>query len=335
MNLLKIKNLKLKIISSLLIYTIYSILYTPTAHAESFSLGIYPPVITITSQAPSTIHEPISITNFSDTAVPLTVVLKAFTAAPSENGKVEYTTSSPSLFGHVSIQDNDKPLTSFTLAPFQKKDLFLHIALPENQESGDHYFSVIFVSDYSNSDQKEFSGGTNAAAGISLNVLLSINPEEARVQIEEFTTNFYHEKGPVPFTVRVRNTGKNLITPTGTILITNMFNQTIGKVDLLPVNILAGTVRALPDSFQNPESTPSARLTPSSLPTEVPQAYWQEGVLFGPYSATLTIVGSDKGPILSQTIRFVAFPSTFLMGVVIAFLLLLFIRKRVMQKLKQ
>src|SRR3989344_4647692 len=49
--------------------------------------------------------------------------------------------------------------------------------------------------------------------------------EIPKTTIEEFSSNIFFEKGPVPFTVRVRNTGAHFIKPKSEIAIKNMFGQ--------------------------------------------------------------------------------------------------------------
>src|SRR6185312_6850779 len=133
------------------------------------------------------------------------------------------------------------------------------------------------------------------AGGISTNVLLSIGPSgKTTGNIEEFSAPIFTTGGPVPFSLKVSNTSKHFISPQGTILIKNMFGQTIGKVDLLPVNILSNTSRFLPSK--------------NALDTH---AIWPEKFLLGPYSATLTLALSDQGPVYYRTIYFFALPIQF------------------------
>jgi hypothetical protein len=92
-----------------------------------------------------------------------------------------------------------------------------------------------------------------------------------------------------------------------------MFGQTIGKVNLLSVNILANTVRRIPDSTQLNQTT----------------AVWPEKFLVGPYTATLTLALSDNGPLFTRNITFFAFPLEYLIAILLIICLIIFIAVRV------
>jgi hypothetical protein len=164
---------------------------------------------------------------------------------------------------------------------------------------------------------------SGATAGIATNVLLSIGPKgPTQGNIEEFSTPIFNSKGPVPFTVRVRNTSNHFITTKGDIVIKDMFGQNVGKVDLLPVNILSQSVRLIPDSQQSPGANPPASLKAYFLSLKSIAAVWPETFLFGPYTATLTLALSDQGPLYRRTINFYTFPIGPLFGIIIILIII-------------
>lgn len=183
--------------------------------------------------------------------------------------------------------------------------------VPQNEPKGDYYLSLVFTSNPNNGT------GTNssqATIGIASNILLTIGPVgKASGSIEEFSTPFFTTKGPIPFTLRVRNSSDHYVTPKGNIVIKNMFGQIIGKVDLLPVNVLENTVRKIPDSKQSDEA----------------KAIWPEKFLVGPYTATLTMALSDTGPIFTRDIVFFAFPLEYIIAVLLVICLIIFIAVRI------
>lgn len=311
-----------------------------TARASSFSVGIYPPIVQIQAISPTSISTPFTLENYSDTPVTLDIGLKPFTASDKENGEVQYLDELPGkdplLFQHVHISDGKTPLQSVTIQPNQQKKLNLLIDLADQEPVSDYYFSVIFVSKQANSSQS--NGVSLTPGGIAMNVLLSVGPKtKPQGLIKEFSAPLFVEKGPVPFTVRLRNTGEHAMTPTGSIYIKNMFGQLVGKVDLLDVNILSNTTRSVPDLLQNPEATPSAQVNAiKSLVGnyEKPKAFWGESFLLGPYTADLHVSLSPDGPTYTQTIYFLAMPIQGAVGVMFGILALLFIRDRVKRRLK-
>ena len=153
--------------------------------------------------------------------------------------------------------------------------------------------------------------------------MLSIGPVgKPQGHIEDFSTPFFVSKGPIPFTVQVQNSSDHYVTPKGNIVIKNMFGQTIGKVNLLPVNILANTVRRIPDSLQ-------ASLNSNSDQGNFPVAIWPEKFLVGPYTATLTMALSDNGPLFTKEIAFFAFPLEYLTAILLIVCLIIFIAIRI------
>lgn len=322
-----------------LLFAFYFLLFNlPQASAASLDLGIFPPIIQIDTNSPASISTPISIENFGEDTVTLSVLFKPFTASNKENGEVVFLPQSekssgadPFIFDKMQILDNNHNVENVTLSPGQQKTVMLHIGLPQDEVPGDYYFSIVFISKDIAIDTTNASG---VSGGIATNVLLSIGPKgDANGEITEFSTPFFAEKGPVPFTVRVKNTGKYVVAPRGQILIKNMFGQTVGNVGLLPVNILAGTTRAIPDESQSPDATPSANLATRNTQHETPTAFWPESFLLGPYTVTLTVALTDKGPLYTQTIHFFGFPLVLLMALFIAIIIILYIREKVRKKM--
>src|ERR1035437_41874 len=319
---MKIKNLKFKIsLVSLFTFYVLGFRFAQPAQAQSVDLGIYPPVFQIQSNPSSDIKIPFSIQNFTNSDVPLAISLRPFTADSSENGNISFTDTTnypdPYLPQRIQVLDGDNSIGDITLSPQQKKDLTLEVQIPNNEPKGDYYLSLIFTS---NSDTINNRTSSQATIGIASNILLSVGPfSKPQGKIEEFSTPFFVSKGPIPFTLRVKNSSDHFVTPKGNIVINNMFGQTIGKINLLSVNILSNTVRRIPDSLQ-------------TNPTE---AIWPEKFLVGPYTATLTLALSDNGPLFTKEIVFFAFPLEYLVAILLIVCLIIFIILRVNKNRKK
>lgn len=280
------------------------------AEAQGVSLGVFPPILQIQAVPPTDVKSKILIENLGDSPVSLQIGIKPFTASGKENGQVTYLSdfsyADPFIFDKMQILDGDSSIDSLTLAPGQQKELTLEIALPQNEILGDYYFSIVFLS---NNQPPSDSNVSAATAGIATNVLLSVGPKgPTQGDIEEFSSPLFVPGGPVPFTVRIMNSSDHFITTKGNILIKNMFGQTVGNVNLLPVNILSQTVRSIPDYQQSPNANPPAALKAYFSGLNSIAAVWPEKFLFGPYTATLSIALSDQGPLFRRTISFYSFP---------------------------
>jgi hypothetical protein len=317
---LKIKDL-LRIVVVILISYVLALTSAQPAHAQSVDLGIYPPVFQIQATAPSDVKIPFFIQNFTNQSVPLAISLKPFTADPAENGNISFLDvpdyADPYLPQRIQVLDSDNSVGDLVLSPQQKKNLTLEVQIPQNEPHGDYYLALVFASNANNASNTTSSQTTAAIAG---NILLSIGPVgPTKGDIEDFSAPFWTSKGPTAFTVKVRNSSDHYITPTGSIVIKNMFGQAIGKVNLLPVNILSNTVRRVPDSLQTTPTT----------------AVWPEKFLLGPYTATLTLALSDSGPLFTRNVTFFAFPLEYLVAILLIISLIIFITIRINKSRKR
>jgi hypothetical protein len=314
---------KLKLTGFLLalFFILYS-LFTPSAFAESISLGIYPPIIQIDAAPPAEVSSDIVIQNQGEESIILKIDIKPFKPKGTENGELSFLFDNdefgadPQMIERIKVYDEDNEINSVTLSPKQEKKLNLKISIPKGQTPSDYYFSIIFISENTFSSDLNLS---QAAAGVAINVLLSVGPKEKpKGEIIEYSAPFFLQKGPVPFKVRLRNESDFFITPKGAIIIKNMFGQTIGRIDLLPVNILAHSTRVIPSTENLKELT----------------ANWNENFILGPYTATLIIALSEEGPLFKRDIYFIGFPIEVIIGIVIVIIIIVFITKRLRKKLK-
>lgn len=307
---LSIKYLK-KIFFLSILATLYLLLNTAPAGAEALSLGIDPPIIEINAIPPATAVSSLNIQNKSDTQVTLQIQLKPF-KTKGENGELEYSKKPLQIFGNIQILDANVPVESVTLGPKQQKTLTLNVNLPKETNISDYYFSVVFVS--ANTSAIESNSSVNQI-GIAANVLLSVGPKQIpRATLEEFSAKIFHEKGPVPFTVRIKNEGAHFIKPKGEISIKNMFGQSIGKLDLFSANVLSDSIRAIPNK--------------NSFDFKHPIALWRESFLLGLYTATLNISMSDEGPTFTKVVRFFAFPFQILIIIVLITIAAIVVKNR-------
>jgi hypothetical protein len=335
-----IKNWKMKnLFIGLFVYWVICLLvvlvvFPMKTEASSVSLGVYPPIIQIDTLSPANISTDIQIQNQGEESQDLSIIIKPFKAKGSENGELSYLFASdqfgtdPLMAQRIKIMDGNNQISSITLAPKQEKKLKLVVDIPKGETPSDYYFSIIFAS---NSPVNNGLSASLNTAGIATNVLLSIGPKaKAEGEIIEFSAPFYLESGPVPLTVRLRNQSDFFITPRGSILIKNVFGQTIGKVDLLPVNILAHSVRSIPGSDQ----FDAKEFKIDAAAWQEQKALWSEKLLIGPYTANIAIALTEDGPVLRKTIYFVGFPTQAIIGLILIVIFLLIIGKRLQKKIK-
>lgn len=335
---LKTENLKLKTFI-LLFFTFYVLhfMFSPPAGAQGVDIGIYPPVFQVQVTTPANVKVPFFIQNFSDQSVDLNISLKAFTASGDENGEITFLENpdypDPFILNRVFILDNEAPIDSITLSAKQKRNLNLVLQIPSNEAKGDYYFSIVFTSNPNSLSNNSFLG---ASGGIAGNVLLSVGPQgKTQGILEDFSAPFFVSKGPVPFTVRLRNTSDHFITPKGDIIIKNMFGQSVGKIDLLAVNILSNTLRRIPDSLQSGAASDKdyEKIKAVVEKNQFPVAVWPEKFLLGAYTATITLSLSSQGPVFRKEIMFFSFPIEYIIGILAIIAIVVFIILKVRRRI--
>lgn len=285
----------------IMLNTCYLILATTPVEASALSLSIDPPIIVINAIPPTAVTSSLTIQNKADTEVNLQIKIKPF-KAKGENGELEYLKDYSPIFKNIQIMDADLPVENIALGPRQKKNLTLNINISKETSISDYYFSILFIS--TNSSPIESTSSLNQI-GIATNVLMSVGTlETPKAAIEEFSSNIFLEKDPVPFMIRIKNEGVHFIKPKGMIIIKNMFGQTIGRLDLQSANVLSDSIRAIPN------------------------VSWKESFLLGLYTATLSVSLSEEGPVFVRTIHFFAFPFQTLIIIVIIAITIIVIKNK-------
>lgn len=328
-----------KLLFLLLLVVFFQINSSKFAFASSIALRISPTLFKIQAKPPADVWVPFTLENQSTQPVNLTIGYKAFDPQASQNGNVAFLKNGQQIFGLDKkifdkiqvVNNNSISLSSIALGPKQTLPLRIHIVLPNNEPNSDYYFSLLFlenpdttqqyVSNNVNSDQNTTS---SVLAGIGANVILAIGDKEIpNASINNFSTPYLRNSGPVPFNLTVFNNGSHYITPTGFIFIKNMFGQTIGKVNIPSTVILSGTGRNITNY-----------ITLDANQKQNLQIIWPEQFLFGLYTATLTLTLSSEGPTFTRSINFLVLPINIVFGLLIIIALLIYIVKRVKNKIK-
>jgi hypothetical protein len=192
--------------------------------------------------------------------------------------------------GPYSLKDYVKPeLTEFTLNQGQRMVLPVEISIPQDAEPGGLYGSLLVST---NPPKTEGETEANKAKGqiqlISrLGALFFIRVKgDAKEEgvLKDFTAgkNFY-EKGPISLKVLYENNGSVHLNPYGVIEIRNIFGKKIDEIAVEPYF-------AMPDSVRMRE------------------AKWERDLLFGKYTASLSLNRGYKDIIDQKSISFWVFP---------------------------
>ncbi len=131
---------------------------------------------------------------------------------------------------------------SFTVEPGEKQFVRFTIAVPENAEPGGHYGSVLASTVGTTGE-----GTTGAGVGYKVGslVLLTVSGVLKESLAVEFDTADFHEKGPIPFDVRLANNGTVHVRPLGFAQITNIFGKKVEDVPFPQKSVIPGAKRTL------------------------------------------------------------------------------------------
>jgi len=266
----------LSLIGILSIFIGVSTLATSTAHAATQNSGealeIGPPVLDLTGDPGQTVTANISIRDVSSTNQVVTGIVNDFTAS-GEDGTPKIITDT-SVTTPYSLRTWIPPFAPLTLKPRQIVVLPVKIIIPNNAVPGGHFGVVRFTA-----TAPGLSGsGVSLSASLGALVLLRVSGTvKENISVAEFSANnggsasSLFEATPITFVDRLNNTGNAYEQPSGSVAVTDMFNQpvvTLG-VNQPPHNILPQSIRKFTQVMDS-----------SSLGNKV---------LFGRYHAVLTV----------------------------------------------
>ena len=333
---MKNKLINIKIFTLILILGSF-LLGVTKVNAQNVSIGIFPPIMQMDTTPPANVNADFYVQNQSDTSVDLNIVFKPFKPANNKNGEIEIIDSiasfpDPLFINRIKVLDQGEPIKTLTIGPKQTQKLVLEVTLPPNEQKGDYYFTVFFVSKPLSSLK---SNSTLASATIGMNVLLTVGPKgKTEGGITRFETPFFVNSGPIPFKVEVANRSDHFFAPTGEIIIKNMLGAKKGKVKLMPVNILSNSTRYIPDITQaNIESEGYKKIAEAVEDQSFPVAVFPQKFFLGIYTATLNVSLEENGPTFTKSITFFAFPITYILTIFIVLGLIVFISLRVKKKI--
>lgn len=283
-----------------LILMIGGLLWVNNIEAQ-LSLGVSPLVFEITANPGEVVENFFKVYNPSpDTQVQVKMTLEDI--APT--GEVGHVIIEPAETETYSLAKwiKSEP-EEFSLGPKEEKFVKFILTIPENAEPGGHYGTII-------AGAKGVAGpgaaGATIAPRVGVLVLLIVpGAMKEELVVKDFSVPNYSEYGPVPFTIRFENKGTVHVKPTGFVTVTNWLGQKVADANFSSHNVLPNATRKF-----------EATLNKKWL--------WA-----GKYTATLTgSYGMSNIPLTPTVITFWAFPWKAGLGILVAVILLILIRKR-------
>ena len=320
-----------KILLTIFLFTIYYLLFTiaSLARAQTFSLGIYPPLLEVMIMPGKSVTQTYQISNSGDEAEITARIVKFKPADELGNIKLETGNWKLETQEWFSLENADLALNEpFLLKEGQAKQINLKINIPQDNPEEDYYFTLLFSTKPA---EKKGVIGTRTAGVIGTNILLTVSESgqpAKKGEIAEFSlancltrlANFclFDSFSKPKFLLRVENTGRTFWKPFGKIRSEGLLGQK-WEQDLRPDNILAHSIRQIEVS------------TPSASPK----------ILLGPYRATVEFALEENSEEkMGSSTSFLVLPFKAIIGLFLAVILLVSINsvfsrlKAVKEKIK-
>lgn len=228
-------------------------LFKGKVEAQNLSLSIWPPLLEVTLQPGKSITQVYKLANNGDTDLVMTSSIHLF-SPEDEFGNIKLTDKESPILNWVSFQNADLELgENFNLPAGQEQQVVLKIKVPSYAMQKDHYFTLLFSTNPR--AYESFQPQSQAQAKIGANVLVTVSESgepQRKAEIVEFSLkNGYLHKSSKwqiidsfnnpEFVLRIKNTGKSLFKPMGSITTNWLGRKYI--LDLLPENILVDSIR--------------------------------------------------------------------------------------------
>jgi len=250
--------------------------FAQTTNPIRTTLTVTPPLSEIIIKPGKTITQAFTIKN--EGGVDLEVTPSIVDFSPDGKTGAPIVLPNNANFPFASLENLDKKMnTPFKLKAGTSDQLVVHITIPEKAEEKEYYQTLIFKTQPLGLNSLD---NTRSISNAWIGVHMLISVSNTGEQLGNLTTHsFEYPKvidmfSPLVLKLTAKNTGKNYVKAQGDIKISNMMNDVVKVLPILPENVLAQSVRELHASIPDPNDPKSA--------TAVPFEY-RPLFLFGPH----------------------------------------------------
>lgn len=249
-----------------------SVVSAGAVYAQGVGLSISPVTFELTANPGDTLKNRIRVYNPSDSVIAVKMEIEDFTTT-GELGRViiePAETETYSLANWIKVFPE-----TFTLKPKEQKFVDFTIKIPENAEPGGKYGSIL------PSTAGVVGGGLTGSATaqkVGALLLLTVSGDvKEKLEIKEFSAPSFLESGPVPFTIKFKNTGTIHVRPRGFVTITKarfgLFKEKkVVDIEFPQLNVIPESVRKINVSWNEkwPLGKYTATLVGSYGTTNIP-----------------------------------------------------------------
>lgn len=280
----------------IIIGTVIGLIFGFLAFAQEGRIGITisPLTFELTTNPGDTLVNKLRVYNPTDGIIAIRMEVEDFRPV-GETGQVIVTPEEEITYSLKRWVETEP--TEFTLEPSETKFIDFIINVPENAEPGGKYGSILAT--ITGVIGEEITG-VAVAQKVGALVLLTVSGEvEESLTTKEFNAPSFLEYGPVPFTIRFKNTGTVHVRPRGFVTIANWWGKKVADIEFPQLNVIPGAIRKV-------------------------ETEWQNKWLFGKYTATLVgSYGVGNLPFNPPVLIFWAFPWKIILGILLVLVLIL------------
>ncbi len=309
---------KLLIIVAILIASLQ--LPVSPVHAQQVNLSLDPPIVQAKMKPGRSIVVAYTVSNGGD-PTNLRFLIRPFTPT----GQLGSLSVSQKLEGPVlfSLENTDITIEKpFFFASKEKRQAVLRISIPPGVPDGDYYYLLLAETVPAFSLAGQSTGVASASIGSPL--LISITESGVTVinaTIAEFSfkpdyvltignniVRIIDNINKLPIVCSVRNMGKSLIQPQGSIRDVNGLTE--NKYDIVPQNVLSNSQRVI-KAFSDENNTP------------IESTLVLKNLSLGTHQVTTEIIFAEGTPKQTKTISFLVLPVRLMIILVIVLILLI------------
>lgn len=223
---------KLRTAAPFLLLTLFlSVLLVGSAYAqEDVSVGVSPTFQNLKLQPGDRYNGELVTWNLSQESAKYKILVKGFKQIDNTPGTAVLLSDEEeqkSLYSASSWITVNKD--SIELVPNKNEKILYEINVPKNATKGEYHAMISLISEnYVKSN--DTATLTNVSSGMPILIRIGDNFVESAELLTFKTSKNIYEKPSVLFTTIINNTGDTHISPTGEIVLTNIFNKEIARI---------------------------------------------------------------------------------------------------------
>lgn len=227
-------NKKRSFLTIFLLSFIFLLSSNKTFAQTSLNIGTAPASEKLQLSPGDTYNGEIVVWNLSGSTTNYNIFVRGFKQIENQPGTAIMLTEQEearSLYSASSwIKENRRTID---LVPNKNEKIFYEIKIPEDATKGEYNAIIAFISDY-----EARSLGTTAFTNLSAGTPILIKVGDDFVENAELlhfdTEKNFYEKPDLKFETRIKNLGDTHISPTGEIVLTNIFDQEVARISFNP-----------------------------------------------------------------------------------------------------